>query len=336
MVLRRPVDNWADGVDGTRDTGRVSHRQPLPSDLTDTPFSTTDALTRGVPPSRLRARDLEAPFHGIRRRQEPPAATSDHPTVVAERRHAQLLSDCRAFLQREGRPIIFSHVTAARLYRLPLPWQLDSRRRIDVAALTPDHAPQGDGVVGHRLVRELVSVQHLNGLLVPSPIDVWIQLAALLSTDQLVEVGDALVRRKAPLATLSDLRNCIDRTRRRRGARRLRDSVRWVRPGTDSPAETRMRLILVRGGLPEPVVGHTVYDSDGYFVGTPDLSYVRERIALDYEGEIHRVDEETFASDIERREMFQDAEWRHIRVVKEHLRNPSWLVDRVGFALAHR
>lgn len=330
------MDNWADGVGGSRDTGGVSRRRPLPSHLTDTPFSTTDALTRGVPPSRLRAQDLEAPFHGIRRLRETPLDSSSHPTVVAERRHAELLGDCRAFLQRAGRPIIFSHVTAARLYRLPLPWQLDSRHRIDVAALTPDHAPQGDGIVGHRLVRELVSVQRLSGLLVPSPIDVWVQLAALLSTDQLVEVGDALVRRKAPLAALGELRNCVERTRHRRGARRLRDSIRWVRSGTDSPAETRMRLILVRAGLPEPVIGHTVYDSDGYFVGTPDLSYVGQRIALDYEGEIHRVDEETFASDIERREQFQDADWRHIRVVKDHLRNPHWLVDRVGYALAQR
>ena len=314
----------------------MSHRKALPPDLVGAPFSTAEALARGVPPSRLRGQDLEAPFHGIRRQWEPTTITSRHPTVVAASRHTALLADCRAFLKREGRPVIFSHVTAARLYGLPLPWELGRRSLLDVAAITPDHAPQGAGVIGHRLVRELVTVARVNGVLVPEPIDVWVQLAALLTTDELVEVGDGLVRRKFPLATLGELRASVDRVRHRRGARRLRDCIGWVRSGTDSPAETRMRLILLRGGLPEPVIGHTVKDGDGYFVGTPDLAYVRQRIALDYEGEIHRVDEGTFSSDIERREMFQDADWRHIRVVKDHLRQPHRLVDRVGYALAQR
>ena len=97
-----------------------------------------------------------------------------------------------------------------------------------------------------------------------------------------------------------------------------------------------MRLILIDGGLPEPIVGYTVYDRDGFFVGTPDLAYVKERIALDYEGEVHNRDARVFGEDIERREQFQDAGWRHIRVVKGHLAKPHRLVDRVSFALAER
>ncbi|HEU4849930.1 MAG TPA: hypothetical protein VFS93_05930, partial [Terrimesophilobacter sp.] len=272
----------------------------------------------------------------IRRSKAAPAENAETDEERARIRFDELVRDCASFQRREGRPVIFSHVTAARLYRMPLPWRHESRRPLDVAALTPDHAPQGAGIIGHRLTRGSFTLASATGFAVPGPVRVWIQLAPLLSVDELIVVGDHLVRRKAPLATLDEILETVARLRRIRGVRKLRGAAPSVRNGTDSPAESRTRLILVRGGLPEPVIGHEVVDRDGYFVGTPDLAYVVERVALDYEGEIHRVDRETFESDIERRERFQDAGWRHIRVTRDHLAHPHTLVDRVGFALAER
>lgn len=167
-------------------------------------------------------------------------------------------------------------------------------------------------------------------------LDVLVQLASVLTTDELTVAGDGMVTRKNPLTTVEAIRTHVERLRGARGVQRLRAATPLIRAGTDSAAETRMRLIIVRAGLPEPVVGHTVYDRDGFFVGTPDLAYVNEKIALDYEGEIHSVSTRVFGEDIERREQFQDAGWRHIRVVKDHLARPHRLVDRVGFALTER
>lgn len=308
---------------------------PLPDALGDAPFSVRQARGLGVSASRLRASDLEAPFHGIRRARlgHLPGDTDEE---RAQRRFDELVRDCASFQRREGRPVIFSHVTAARLFRMPLPWRLETRRLLDVAALTPDHAPQGAGILGHRLTGGRFAVTSIAGFTVPNPIRVWIQLAPLLSVDELIVVGDYLVRRKSPLATLDELLETISRLRRVRGVRKLRAAGPSIRARTDSPAESRTRLVLVHGGLPEPVIGLEVLDRDGYFIGTPDLAYEVEKIALDYEGEIHRVDGQTFQDDIERRERFQDAGWRHIRVTRDHLARPHTLVDRVGFALAVR
>lgn len=294
----------------------------------------SQALSGGVSTGRLRAADLESPFHGIRRPLTRAESATTDATELGRRRLAQLVADCRSYLTRADPAAIFSHVTAARLYGIPVPWPLETRRELDVAVLAPAHPPRRAGIIGHRLQSSTVTT--IGGLAVPSPVEVWVQLGALLSIDELIVAADYLARRKRPFTTLSALHTATDALHRVRGATRLREAIPHVRSGTDSPPESRMRLILVAGGLPEPIIGHTVYDKDGFFVGTPDLAYVTERVALDYEGEIHNRSNRVFGEDIERREQFQDADWRHIRVVKKHLAHPHRLVDRVGFALAER
>jgi hypothetical protein len=282
----------------------------------------------------MRAGDLETPFHGVRRAVAAAQPETRDAAELARRSNEALVRDCISFLARERQSVVISHVTAARLYGMPLPRRLENRPRLDVAAIAPAHAPQGAGVIGHRLEAGSISIRMRRGIPVPSPVDTWLQLGPLLGVDDLIQVGDLLVRRKRPLATLEELQNVVYRVRGKRGIKRLRAAMPDIRSGTDSPAETRTRLIIVRAGLPEPVIGYTVFDRNGFFVGTPDLAFVAERVALDYEGEIHRVDRATFRDDIERREMFQDAGWRHIRVTGDHLSHPGHLIDRVSTALA--
>jgi hypothetical protein len=289
-----------------------------------------------VSPTRLRAADLESPFHGIRRPVSSLLPVTNNSDELGRRRLAQLVVDCQSYLTRADPLAMFSHVTAARLYRMPLPWALETRPGLDVAVLEPAHPPRRSGIVGHRLNAGSVAVTSVGGLPVPSAMDVWLQLGPLLSVESLIIAGDHLVRRKQPFTTLAALHEAVDALHRYRGAARLRAAAPHIRSNTDSPPESRMRLILIAAGLPEPVIGYTVYDKDGFFVGTPDLAYLKEKIALDYEGEVHNRSARVFGEDIERREQFQDAGWRHIRVVKGHLAKPHRLVDRVSFALAER
>ncbi|MEO6158660.1 MAG: hypothetical protein ABIQ39_13650, partial [Ilumatobacteraceae bacterium] len=131
----------------------MSRSAPLPEPLPDSAFAVGVAKALGVSASRLRASDLETPFHGIRRAKRTVIAVVATDDERARLRYEVLVRDCESFQQREGRPVVFSHVTAARLLQMPLPWRLETRRLLDVAALTPDHAPQGAGIIGHRLTR---------------------------------------------------------------------------------------------------------------------------------------------------------------------------------------
>jgi hypothetical protein len=162
------------------------------------------------------------------------------------------------------------------------------------------------------------------------------ELATILSIDDLVIAGDGLVRRKRPHTTPEQLRQLASEEGGR-GVRLVRMALREIRQGPDSPMETRLRLLICRAGLPEPVIGHAIHDRNGDFVGTPDLSYVDQRIAIEYEGAVHRDDARVFAGDILRRELMQEAGWYVIRVIAEHVfKSPGWLVGRIARILAQR
>ena len=175
---------------------------PLPADLRDRAFSTTDALRAGVRHSRLRRRDLAKPFHGVR-------ATSDD-TFSARCAAAQTRFDARHF---------FSHTTAARILGLPLPAREEDASTLHVAVIPPYRAPKGVGVIGHQLRVDPARIQERGGFRIPSAVEVWCELAATLTLDELVQAGDALVRRNAPLADVDQLTSAVRGARHRPGSR---------------------------------------------------------------------------------------------------------------------
>ncbi|CAN5126105.1 hypothetical protein BH09ACT5_BH09ACT5_02090 [soil metagenome] len=161
------------------------------------------------------------------------------------------------------------------------------------------------------------------------------QLAQRASVEELIVAGDYLVRRKRRLSSLDALHQSIVDGSRMRGVAVARRAIVEVREGTDSPQESRLRLVLTRGGLPEPVIGHEV-QHEGAWVGTPDLAYVEERIAIEYEGIHHRLDQATYEEDIYRREMFGRADWYVYLVTEPRLRRPTATVAFVRSLLAER
>ena len=307
----------------------MRHPEPLPASLHGVPFHVREAAERDVSRSRTRASDLVSPFFGVRTRPLPPPpvgldATAQHRRIILDR--------CRSYAARAGADEFFSHVTAAILLGLPLPLRLQRDVSLDVSVFAPSFPPQSRGIRGHRLSRPTRLVVE-EGLPCSSALDAWVQLAPILSVDEVIYIADALVRRKRPFSDLAGLVAVADAAAGRPGRRKLALSLPEVREGVDSPKETQARLIIVRSGLPEPVIGYEVHDDDGFFVGTPDLAYVTERIALDYEGDGHRSNTRVFRDDVERKELFADARWRYIRLTEDHVSQPHRLVARVARAL---
>lgn len=54
----------------------------------------------------------------------------------------------------------------------------------------------------------------------------------------------------------------------------------------ESPMETRLRLVLLDGGLPAPVVNESLCDAAGRFLARPDLRI--GRVLIEYDGAVHR------------------------------------------------
>jgi hypothetical protein len=71
------------------------------------------------------------------------------------------------------------------------------------------------------------------------------------------------------------------------GLAQLRNVLALADPGAGSPMESRLRLVLVSGGLPRPVTQFEVR-SGGVFIARLDLAYPERRLGVEYEGDHHR------------------------------------------------
>lgn len=302
----------------------------LPPALTGTAFLTTDERVRELGVKRLRASDVDRPYRGVR------SVGIDLGTTWGR---------CRAYEPQLRRGQVFSHTTAALIYRMPLPRTLEEERILHVSALDDRNRPRGRGIQGHRLRSSEVSLREHRGLPVSDVISTWCQLASVLSVEDLIAAGDFIVSgrvvvgapREPPLATLEELADGLRRWVGRRGARRLLAAIDFVRTGVDSRPESLLRMLLIRAGLPEPAINVPAFDARGGRLGRPDLSYPGLLIAFEYEGDHHRVDANTFRYDIFRRESFEDEGWRVFRVTAHDLHvDPEGFLRRVRRAVAKR
>lgn len=267
---------------------------------------------------RTRASDLDRPFRGIR------APHSE------DRSFIEL---CQVYAAGMPDGQYFSHTTAARLLGLPLPWELQNSPLLHVTSDLPRHAPRARGIVGHHAEANGKHLVAVGDLRVTSAVQTWCDLATVVTVRDLVIIGDALVRRKRPFATLAELQETLDGWCGRRGARLLRVAFESVRAGVDSPKETEVRLIIVEAGLPEPLVNATIRNSHGAFLALGDLVYPEYRILIEYDGAYHFAGDEQLYKDIDRLDTVMEEKWRVVRLNKTHLKRPTAIVAKVRTAL---
>lgn len=251
-----------------------------------------DARAAGLSRRRTRARDLVSPCHGVR-------ATATMRDTLLDRLHA--LAAVTA--------AVVSHLSAALLWGFPLPVSLANTAVVHLTTPPARRAVRRKDVVGHQLA--LAPEEIVAGIRVrcTSPLRTWFDLASMLSLDDLVIAGDFLLRRRNPLATIQDLDMYLAGKKGQPGYRNASRARALLRAGTDSPKETELRLLLVRHGLPEPHINAPIFDETGGWIEDPDMSYHREKVAIQYDGGHHATPAQR-RSDIFRDEKARDAGWR--------------------------
>jgi len=212
-----------------------------------------------------------------------------------------------------------SHVTAARILGVPLP--LDADERLHISAPPNASHSRGKGVVGHRDDGPAIE---LDGLRVSAPEHLFLELARELRRDDLVAAGDHLIHvprfrvAHRPWTTLERLRAAAVGPHRR--VRLARLALELMRPGVESAQETKLRLLLVDAGLPEPVCGFELRDRDGRSIGWFDLAWPEHRVLGEYDGDQHRTSTVQYEKDIRRFDRAAEDDWRVIRVRAAGLR----------------
>ncbi len=216
-----------------------------------------------------------------------------------------------------------SHHTAAQLWGATVPDDPS------VHVSSRGSRAQRPGIAAHRVKAD----QHVvtwRGLPLTSPGQTFLDLAHVLNLVDLVVLGDSLVKanRLSPtslVALTADHRGPYSKLARR--------AARLVRSGVDSAMETRLRLLMIFGGLPEPEVDHRVHDSDGTLLYRFDLCYLSWRLLIEYDGRHHAADDQ-WQSDIARDEQFDSWRLRKVVVVASDIfRTPANTLTRIRRAM---
>lgn len=276
------------------------------------PFTTKEGLAAGRTRGQLRGSGFHRPFLGV------------HVSASEEMTFALRVRALMKVLPDTARA---SHSTAANLRRIPVPD--DPSLNVSVPDRKSRRARPGVEMhvrSGHDRTRTV------EGVKVSSATDLFCELGESLGLVDLVVAGDAMVKRG--LVTCDALVAAAQGARLRPGL--VRRAASLVRERVDSPMETRLRLLIVLAGLPEPTVNRSLTEN-GRVVYRVDLSYLELRLAIEYDGKHHRADPDQWDDDIDREDWFTRRGWERLPVVARGIyQRPGETLDRICAAIKAR
>jgi hypothetical protein len=128
--------------------------------------------------------------------------------------------------------------------------------------------------------------------------------ARWLSLVEAVVVCDALAH--SGLMAPESFRAYVRRHRKLRGVRQADWVAQLLEPLSESPMESRLRVLLITSGFEQPVAQYVITDSSGNFVARADLAYPEQRIIVEYDGAQHW---ESRREDDRRRDAMRELGW---------------------------
>lgn len=217
-----------------------------------------------------------------------------------------------------------SHHTAAVLWGGAVPEHPDVHVsspgwRCKVAGICAHRAKSGQAVTLHR------------GIRLTTPVQTFMDLAQTLDLVDLVVLGDSLVK-KGRCTT----KHLVEGASKAQGpgVALARRAAALVRKGVDSPMESRLRMLIVLAGLPEPTVDHRIYDKSGALLYRFDLAYLGWGLIIEYDGWQHAGDQNQWETDVRRDEQLDNWKIRRVVVLSKHLYNtPAETLSRIITAM---
>ncbi|WP_191089266.1 endonuclease domain-containing protein [Microbacterium radiodurans] len=293
-------------------------RAELPPSLPST-FLVEEARDRGVSPGRLRAQDLTSPVHGARARGE-----------IDERARLRLI------LARVPDGAFVCGPTAALVHGMPLPRSLEvaAAARPHVAVALPANRVRRPEVVGRALAVDADDVTEVDGIRATTFERTWVDLGGSVAVPALVAAGDALISRRGPRTTAEALARAHAKAGRSRGAVRRAEALTLIDDGAESPRESKLRVLIVRAGLPRPRTNVAIR-AGGRFVARVDMLFPDARLVVEYDGDYHR-DLSQWSRDQSRRAELESLGYRVTVVTARDFDDPETLVRRIRRLLARQ
>ena len=100
--------------------------------------------------------------------------------------------------------------------------------------------------------------------------------------------------------------------------------------------ETKVRLMILARGYPEPVPNMEFIDPATGIVYYVDLAYPQWKIAIEYDGQGHRDDKQQWGKDLHKNEVLHDQAWKVLRIAIADYMEPETFFQRLDAAITER
>ncbi|NYE71374.1 hypothetical protein [Microlunatus parietis] len=204
--------------------------------------------------------------------------------------------------------------------------EVGSAQPVRVATATTSHTTHA-GIRLSRLGRLPAARRRL-----AVPTDAWLAACAELDLVETTMAADWLIRLGS--VTADALRSAAAGATGP-GGRIARRAAALARSGAESPQETRLRLLLVLAGLPEPTCNPMIGTGTAP-IGRFDLALEEFMTLIEYDGDHHRTDPIQWSRDIARQEAAVRAGYSVIRVTHGRMQQPREIAATVADQLRTR
>lgn len=228
----------------------------------------------------------------------------------------------------------YSHFSAARLHGLFV-WHCDPRVHTTAASPVSGTSHPKD-VVGHRenlVPGDVQSLSLRNGQMV--------QLTNLERTvvgcaraggfAEAVVIGDHALRKGARSEVMWAMVNAMPG---RRGVRKAKRVLRVLDGRSESPGETRTRLIIVEMKIPQPELQVTLTAAGRVY--RPDFVWQDQKLIVEFDGDYkyfdYRPTREVILEERKREKRLMEEGWRFIRLEWRDLADPADVMRRIQAA----
>jgi hypothetical protein len=193
----------------------------------------------------------------------------------------------------------------------------DTEQGTDLHVLNPEgrQLRPTHGLVVHR--REGAPVSMVRGRPATAPAWTAIEVARALRRPRALATLDAALR--SGTCSRPELVRTVELQSGRRGIVKVRELLPVANPLAESPMESEVRLVMIDGGLPPPVLQYEVVDQSGR-TWRLDFAWPETRVAAEYDGVDWHSGPDAFRRDRTRAAALQDLGWLVVPIIFEDVR----------------
>ncbi len=218
---------------------------------------------------------------------------------------------------------VLTSVTAAQLLGMRLPYRLLEEQTTYVLTHKYQERIRRQQVKASKSVAREDEILVTSECLITTPLRTLLELAQLLSVDELTCVIDGLLvfhehryGQRTPLFTREQISDYLSTRPGKRGVAQCKKALLQAVSGSDSWKESELRLLLEKYGVRGLRANEPVLDASGRILFEPDLGDFERQICVQYEG-VHHGGHEQVRSDVRRQRRTAQAGWREVRVFSE-------------------